>query len=260
MERIALLASTLCYLFSFGHTLFALGAGRYQPGRFNVLAMALGAAAQGWYLSMRGAAEHACPLGTLSETLIFLSWSIALIYLVIGPAYRISLMGAFTAPLVLLLQLIALLLPETAHRGFFRPNPWVETHAALSLVSFGAFGLACVAGLMFLLQESQIKSRRPAAIFHHLPPISVLSHAALRLIWVGFLLLTLSFAAGLLAHLAVAGGKFWFSLVIWLLYAAILTAAARGTLTGRRFAAAVTATFLVALTFLPVIQHLSLRR
>jgi ABC-type uncharacterized transport system permease subunit len=260
MERIALLASTLCYLFSFGHTLFALGAGRFQPGRFNVLAMALGAAAQGWYLTMRGASEHACPLGTLSETLIFLGWSIALIYLVIGPAYRISLMGAFTAPLVLLLQLIALLLPETAPRVFFRPNPWVETHAALSLVSFGAFGLACVAGLMFLLQESQIKSRRPAPIFHHLPPISVLSQAALRLIWLGFLLLTLSFAAGLLAHLAVAGGKFWFSLVIWLLYAAILTTAARGALTGRRFAGAVSATFLVALLFLPFIQHLSPRR
>jgi len=31
-------------------------------------------------------------------------------------------------------------------------------------------------------------------------------------------------------------------------------------LTGRRFAVAVTATFLVALTLLPVIQHLSLRR
>jgi hypothetical protein len=33
-----------CYLFGFGHTLFALGAGRFEPGRFNFAAIALGAA------------------------------------------------------------------------------------------------------------------------------------------------------------------------------------------------------------------------
>jgi len=76
MERLALLVATLCYLFGFGHTLFVLGSGRFHPGRFNVLAVALGAAAQGWYLSMRGAAEHSCPIGNLSETLVFLSWSV----------------------------------------------------------------------------------------------------------------------------------------------------------------------------------------
>ena len=257
MEHIALLAATLCYLFSFGHTLFVLGAGRFQPGRFNFIAMALGALAQGWYLSIRGAAEHSCPLATLPETLIFLSWSIALIYLVIGPAYRISLMGAFTAPLVLLLQIISLLLPETSRPGFFRPNPWVETHAALSLVAFGAFGLACVAGLMFLLQEGQLKSRQPAPIFHHLPPISVLAEAVHRLLWVGIVLLSLSFAAGAHAHLLIAGGKLWFSLLIWVLYAVLLVAAKTGLLTGRRFAIAVTGIFFVALVLLPVIQHLS---
>lgn len=257
MERLALLAATLCYLFSFGYTLFALGAGRFRPGRFNFLAMALGAAAQSWFLSMRGAAEHACPIGSLPEVLIFLSWSIALIYLVIGPAYRISLMGAFTAPLVLLLQIIALLLPEAGVPAFFRPNPWVETHAALSIVAFGSFGLACVAGLMFLVQEGQLKSRHPAPIYHHLPPISILSEATLRLIWTGFFLLTLSFASGLLAHLSVSGGKFGFSLMIWLLYAAILMAAKKGSLTGRRFAMASAAAFLFSMLLLPIIEHLS---
>jgi ABC-type uncharacterized transport system permease subunit len=259
MESIALLAATLCYFFSFGHTLFALGAGRFRPGRFNFAAMALGAASQGWYLWLRGAAQHSCPIGTLSETLVFLGWSIALIYLVIGPAYRLSLMGAFTAPLVLLLQFIALLVPQAPRQGFFRANPWVEAHAALSLVAFGAFGLACVAGLMFLVQEGQLKSRRPAPIFHHLPPISALSEAILRLLWAGFLLLTLSFAAGWLAHVPISGVKFWFSLLIWLLYAGLLLGAKKGLVTGRRQALAAALTFLLVLVLLPVIQHLSAR-
>ena len=259
MERIALLAATLCYFFSFGHTLFVLGAGRFHPGRFNFIAMALGAAAQGWYLYLRGAAEHACPLGTIPETLIFLSWSIALIYLVIGPSYRISLMGAFTAPLVLLLQIVAVLLPEGTRPGFFRPNPWVEAHVALSLVAYGAFGLACVAGFMFLLQEGELKSRRPAPIFHHLPPITVLAQAILRLLWVGFILLSLSFAIGMHAHMMVSTAKFSFSIVIWVLYALLLVGAKTGLFKGRRFAVLASTTFLLALVLLPVIQHLSTR-
>lgn len=259
MERIALLLAALCYFFSFGQTLFALGAGRFQPGRFNFAAMALGAAAQGWYLSMQGARLHACPISTLPEILIFLGWSIALIYLVIGPTYRLSLMGAFTAPLVLFLQIVAIILPDEAARPSRIPSPWVETHAALSLVAYGAFGLACIAGLMFLVQEAQLKSRRPALIFHYLPPISILSQAILRLLWTGFVLLTLGFAAGWHAHLPVAGVKFWFSLLIWLLYAGLLLGARTGVLTGRRKALGAAVTFLLILLLLPVIQHLSTR-
>ena len=257
MERIALLASTLCYLFSFGHTLFELGAERFRPGRFNFLTMALGMAAQGWYLSMRGAAEHACPLGTLSETLIFLGWSMALLYLAVGPAYRLSLMGAFTAPLVLLLQIVALLLPQKPTMVHSHQSAWVETHAALSLVAFGAFGLGAGAGLMFLVQEGELKSQRPAPIFHYLPPIHILSEATLQILWAGFILLTCSFASGLYAHLMVAGGKLFFSILIWLLYLVVLVGAQRGLITGRRFALAAAGNFIVALLLLPVIQHLS---
>jgi ABC-type uncharacterized transport system permease subunit len=259
MERVALLLAALCYFFSFGQTLFALGAGRFQPGRFNFAAMALGAAAQGWYLSLQGARLHACPIGTLPEILIFLGWTIALIYLVIGSTYRLSLMGAFTAPLVLFLQLIAMVLPDEPSLPRHSSNPWVEAHAALTLVAYGAFGLACIAGLMFLVQESQLKSRRPARIFHYLPPISILSHAILRLLWTGFLLLSLGFAAGWHAHLPIAGAKFWFSLVIWVLYAALLLGARSGLLTGHRKAIAAAATFLLILLLLPLIQHLSTR-
>jgi ABC-type uncharacterized transport system permease subunit len=258
MENFTLLASTLCYLFSFGHTLFALGARRFQPGRFNYIAMAFGAAAQGWYLSLRGAAEHACPLGSLPEMLIFLSWSIALIYLVIGSSYRLSLMGAFTAPLVLLLQIVALLLPGKSHQTPSLPhNPWIETHAALSVVAYGAFGLACVAGLMFLLQEGELKSRRPAPIFHYLPPITVLAESLKRLLWFGFLLLSLSFAVGMHAHLFVSGEKFICSMLIWVLYALLLAGANKGLLSNRRLALFAVVTFLLALALLPLIEHLS---
>lgn len=257
MGFIALLASTLCYLFCFGETFLALGAGRFHPGRFNLAAMSLGAAFQAWWLWMRGQELHACPISSLGDILIFLGCAIALIYLVIGAAYRLSLMGAFTSPLILLLQFTAVLLPYPAAITRENLNPWVEAHAALSLVAYGAFGLACVAGLMFIVQETQLKSRRPAIIFHHLPPMSVLSLAILRLMWTGFVLLTLGFAAGWLARLPVSGAKSWFSFLIWLLYAALLLGEKSGLLTGRRKALGAAGAFVLILILLPVIQHLS---
>ena len=99
----------------------------------------------------------------------------ALIYMLVGPAYRLSLMGAFTAPLVLLLQGFALIAPiDTRHPVSVPANSWLEFHASISLVAYGAFALACIAGVMYLLQERQLKTHQLHSIFYHLPPLTEL--------------------------------------------------------------------------------------
>src|SRR5437762_14209844 len=79
--------------------------------RFNFFAIGLGFIFQTAFLSIRGHALGQCPLTNLFEVFVFLAWSVAFIYLVIGPAYWLSLMGAFTAPLVFLIQIFDLLTP-----------------------------------------------------------------------------------------------------------------------------------------------------
>ena len=128
---------------------------------FNFSAIALGFVFQTAFLSVRGHAIGRCPLTNLFEVFIFLAWSVSLIYLLIGPAYRLSLMGAFTAPFVFALQTFALLAPiDMPHPRGDSPSPWLEMHASVSLIAYGAFALACVAGLMYLVQERQLKSRK----------------------------------------------------------------------------------------------------
>ena len=112
-------------------TIIALRAGVFRPGRFNFLAIGLGFIFQTAFLSIRGHELHRCPLTNLFEVLIFLAWSIALIYMLIGPAYRLSLMGAFTAPLVFLIQTLALLAPiDVRHPVKLPANAWLEFHAS----------------------------------------------------------------------------------------------------------------------------------
>src|ERR1700720_1457142 len=104
MDRYLLIVSTVCFLVAVVRTIIALRAGVFQPGRFSFLAIGLGFIFQTAFLSIRGHALGRCPLTNLFEVFIFVAWSIALIYLLVGPTYRLSLMGAFTAPLVVLLQ------------------------------------------------------------------------------------------------------------------------------------------------------------
>ena len=166
MDRQLLLASTLCFLVAVVHTLLALRKGVFHPVRFNFFAIAIGFVLQCAFLSIRGHALGRCPLTNLFEVFIFLAWSVALIYLVIGPTYRLSLMGAFTAPLVFLIQAFALLAPiDVPHQIRVAPNPWLEFHASMSMIAYGAFALACVAGVMYLVQERQLKTHQLHSFF-----------------------------------------------------------------------------------------------
>src|SRR5207245_3026405 len=95
--------------------------------RFNFFAVALGFIFQTAFLSVRGHQLGRCPLTNLFEVFIFLAWSVAAIYMLVGPGYRLSLMGAFTAPLVVLLQGFALVAPiDGGHPAKFPANPWVD--------------------------------------------------------------------------------------------------------------------------------------
>src|SRR5207237_4682649 len=115
----------------------------------------------------------------------------------IGPVYRLSLMGVFTAPVLFVIQSVALLSPIDVHRTMTAPlNSWLEFHASMSMIAYGAFALACVAGVMYLVQERQLKTRQLHSIFYHLPPLDTLYAAITRLLWWGFVLYTLGLVSG----------------------------------------------------------------
>lgn len=250
MDRLLLVIATFCFLFGFAYTMHALGARVYKPSRLNFFAILTGFLCQTGFLYLRGHALGRCPLTSFFEVLIFLSWSTVLFYLLIGPAYRLSLLGAFTSPLAFLFQVGALLLADdhVRRRAVSPPNGWLELHAALSVVAYGAFALAFVAGAMYLAQEKQLKSHNIHSIFYHLPPMRDLAVANTRLIIVGFLLLTIGLGAGF-----GLGSIFTHSLItvwaigVWFLYGFILAAEWRHRISPRRVAWLSVAAFSVLL-------------
>src|SRR6266478_5125209 len=251
MDRHLVTISTLCFVAAIVRTIVELRAGMFRPARFNFFAIAAGFIFQTAFLSVRGHALGRCPLTNLFEVFIFLAWSVALIYLLIGPTYRLSLMGAFTAPLVVLLQGFALIAPiEVRHLVKVPANPWLEFHASISIVAYGAFALACIAGVMYLVQERQLKTHQLHSVFYHLPPLTDLFAAITRLLWWGFALYTLGIVSGFFTGHPLPRVQVAAALGVWLLYAAILQGRHLRWLAPKRVAALCIIGFSAALTLL----------
>ncbi len=251
MDRTLLVVSTFCFLLGFAYSTYALRARVYRPSRWNFLAILAGFGLQTAFLFRRGEAIGRCPLTSPFEVLIFLCWSMVIFYILIGPAYRLSLLGTFTSPLVFLIQTIALFLPSHAP-GPVRPpaGPWLELHAALSVMSYGAFALACVAGAMYLAQERQLKTHHIHSLFYRLPPIHDLAVANRRLILAGFVLFTAGLAAGFVHGTAHVGLLRATSIAVWLLYGGVLGATWWHQISPRRVAWLSVGTFVVVLSTL----------
>jgi ABC-type transport system involved in cytochrome c biogenesis permease subunit len=180
------------------------------------------------FLYLRGQVVQRCPLTNPFETTVFIAWAAVLFYLVIGPSYRVSFLGAFTAPVVLAICLVALLgLADSPRATKVSRSPWVDFHAAIAILAFGAFALAFVAGAMYLLQERQLKTRKFTSSFLLLPSIEQLEVISYRLIVLGFVMLTAGMVGGMVSYRIVGHWtvpKIVWSWAVWLMYALLLAA------------------------------------
>ncbi len=247
------------YWFLVAATLFALlgavwgmvAVHRGRRSRWTTALMLLVLLCQLGFLGMRGEARAACPLADRGEILVFLSWSLTLFYLLVGPAYRISLLGVFTAPVVVVFQTIALM-PGVLDRNpqeVLGGNGWHETHAATSVLAYGALALAAVAGVMFLVLDRQLKEQHlKSGLFRNLPPVRELLVSLERLLWMGGVLLTIGILAGfIMPHDNAALGHLIAAVAVWIGYAVLLGVKTVRGLTGRRLSLATMLLFILSL-------------
>ena len=257
MDRLFLVASTFCFLFGFAYSMHALGARVYRPSRLNFFAILAGFVGQSAFLYLRGERIGRCPLTNLFEVFIFLAWAMVLFYLLIGPTYRLSLLGVFTSPLAFVLQIGALLLPALDNASTLKiaVNPWMELHAAVSIVAYGAFALGGIAGVMYLVQARMLKKHSIHGLFYQLPPIHELARAIQRLTLTGSLLLTAGLAASLPLDIPISYPKLVFAWTVWSLYLAVNVIMWRRMLSAHQTAWLAVASFIVPLISVGIVTR-----
>ena len=224
----------------------------------NYLLLAAGMIFHTSAMLLRGLSLDRCPVNNLYEAMTFVAWTIAAAYLVLGLFPALRHFGSFVAPIVFGIGVFALMpaldVPYKDKPEF--SNGLVSLHAALSLLSYGAFGLSAVAALMYLTLEHDLKFHKLRALLALLPPVDRLERITSRLLWAGFILLTAgsAFIPFLLkqhpeANLA-SDPKVPWSALVWLLYLGLIVAHTRFAQSGRRFAWGAIGTFVfVLLTF-----------
>ena len=230
-DRLWLFLATLIYLASAGWGLYALGSRRTIADRWSFLLIACGFAFHTLFLHQRGAAIGHCPITNLFETLAFFSWSLVLTYLVVGPAYRMSVLGAFTAPVVFLINFFTLAAAGSIDLPSAMPHlGWqLEMHATLALLGLGVLGVAALAGVAYLIQERQLKRRALTSWFYTLPNVGRLELVQRQVLIWGFAI----FSAGAILGFFIPHQKSedWvkitWSAAVWTLYAVLVLALGR---------------------------------
>lgn len=247
MDRTVLLISTLLALA--GAVWGAVTVHRGLRTRWTLGLIAGAFVAQLIFLEIRGEARGACPLRDLGEILVFLAWALTLFYLIVGRAYRLSLVGLFTAPVVVVFQCAALWpgLLETSPQRVAGVDAWREAHGAVSVLAYGAFALAAVTGVMFLVLDRQLKEHHlRSGLFRNLPPVRELLASVKRLLWIGYGLLTVGIIAGFLMPHRGGWSHFIAAVAVWLLYGGLLLLQQWRGITGRRLSVAVVVLFVLS--------------
>ena len=181
-----------------------------------------------------GGVGHA-PLSNLYESVVFFSWTILLIYVLIDLQYRQRAVGAFVLPFAFLGMAWAQLRLDDAIEPLVPAlqSNWLTYHVITCFLGYAAFAVACGVSIMYLIKSGRENgSDRSSAggVLALFPSTRVLDDLNYKAIMIGFPLLSLGIITGA-AWANYAWGTYWswdpketWSLIVWFIYAAFLHA------------------------------------
>jgi ABC-type uncharacterized transport system permease subunit len=152
-------------------------------------------------------------------------WLVVLIVLVSSLYRPLVNLLVILFPIAALAILLELFIPSgrLLHESL---STGLRIHILLSICAYSLLMISVVQALMLATQEKLIKSKRAALIMNSLPPLQVMEELLIQIIVVGFFLLSLSLASGMMfiddmfaQHLA---HKTILSIVAWFIYATLL--------------------------------------
>ncbi|RLB32224.1 MAG: c-type cytochrome biogenesis protein CcsB [Deltaproteobacteria bacterium] len=197
-----------------------------------------------WIESYKMGIGHA-PLSNLYESLIFFSWTIVLLYLIIEWRIKSRNLGAFVIPFAFIAISYASFSPNVNSR--IQPlipalqSNWLICHVITCFFGYAALTIACGLGLMYLIKGLD-RGEGSSAFFKLLPNRDILDELSYHSIVIGFIFLTLGIITGSVWAYS-AWGSYWswdpketWSLITWLIYAAMLHSRLIGGWRGKRMA------------------------
>jgi ABC-type transport system involved in cytochrome c biogenesis permease subunit len=256
----------LGYAVCVAQAVFALTTKRPVMQKPALAALAIALGAHTTWLVLKGIHTNRCPLVGTQEMSAFLSWCIVVFYLIASRWYSANALKAFVFPIVLTLTTIAAISPDTQGIADTENQPLqgilLPVHVGLILLAYAAFFITFGAGLMYIIQERELKHKRFGTVFYRLPSLDTCDSISSRSMAFGFILLTMGILAGLwFTHARY--GIYWqggpleiFSVATWILYLLLIQTRMNAGWGGRAGALASIVSFLIVVCSLVGVRYL----
>jgi cytochrome c-type biogenesis protein CcsB len=178
-----------------------------------------------WIESYQMGYGHA-PFANMYESLVFFSWTVAILYIFVELKYKESIIGVFASPLIFLAIAYASLSPDVSSKispliPALKSN-WLIAHVIACFLGYAGFAVAFGFSIMYF-----IKPKNPDAIsvFAKLPSWDLIDELTYQMVVFGFLFLTIGIITGAVWANS-AWGTYWswdpketWSLITWFVYA-----------------------------------------
>jgi|SRR6187455_749978 len=154
-------------------------------------------------------------------------WLTAVIYWVSGFFYRLEGLQTLVAPVAAVAVLLPLVFPS------LRPLantelPAFKAHISIAMLAYSLLTIAALHALLMAVVEHRLHHPAMPTVMTNLPPLLTMETLLFRVIWVGFILLTLTLISGIVFSEEVFGQplkfthKTLFGIISWCVFAALL--------------------------------------
>ena len=182
------------------------------------------------YLMLETLAFRHVPVANTWESLTFIAFAIALVYLVLEWRQGERSTGVFVIGAALLLQtLSSAFITHTEEVPEILRSSMFAVHVTTALLGYVGLAISAIYGVMYLLQYRQLKQQHVGVLFQRLPNLETLSRLNIGALGLGWVALTLAIIAGMAwaTTLQLAGEiegnyladpKFLLTVGLWVLY------------------------------------------
>jgi ABC-type transport system involved in cytochrome c biogenesis permease subunit len=157
-----------------------------------------------------------------------LTGALALGYLLIFLKYKKASLALFILPVIVLIGAFTYSLKNIAVLHNESKSFWLYIHLPFTILGSAFFMIAAIVGLMYVIQDRQLKKKSFGMVFHRFPPVNVLNQLNTTALAVGFSFFTIGLIAGVVWGLIEWSGtliftpKLIFAVITWVIFGIIL--------------------------------------
>lgn len=163
----------------------------------------------------------------VSVSYLFSAWVAAAAFLLLHLWQRYPLVGVAVLPIITTFYLLAQF-SRASYNETLLQSPWASVHIVFSFLALAIFALTFVLGILFIIEEFQLKHKVLPKLFLKMPSLESLEKVHARALSVGFTLLTAGIMTGAAWAKSVTGFYFFedarqlWAVIAWLIYALFL--------------------------------------